>query len=264
MGIQLIAGRAFTDRDRPPAPAAMLINTSLARRYFSGTDPIGKRIRFDEDSDEWMTIVGIVADSRNMGLDEAPAPQLFLPMHVFPLPFMNVVARSPAGIAGVASAVKSEVRAIDPELPIDTVRPLNELVHESVAEPRFQAVLLGGFALTALLLAAIGVYGLISYSVAQRTREIGIRVALGATSRQVVGPIVREGMTLALAGVLLGAVGAFAATRTIESLLFGVAPTDPLTFGAVSGLLLAVAFVASYIPSRRALRIDPLTALRGD
>ena len=164
----------------------------------------------------------------------------------------------------MASAVRAEVRTIDPELPVDTVRPLREIVHESVAEPRFRTLLLTGFAITALALAAIGVYGLISYSVAQRRREIGIRVALGASARQVVGPIVREGMTLALAGVVLGALGAFAATRLIESLLFGVAPTDPLTFVAVSGLLLFVAFVASYIPSRRALRVDPLAALRAE
>jgi putative ABC transport system permease protein len=264
MGIRVIAGRTFTDRDRPPAPTSAIINTALARRYFSGTDPLGKRIRFDEDNDDWMTIVGIVADSRNMGLDEAPAPQLFLPMHVFSLPFMNVVARSPGGVAGVASAVRAEVRALDPELPIDSVRPLNDIVHESVAEPRFRTLLLAGFAGTALLLAAIGVYGLISYSVAQRTREIGIRVALGASAGQVVGPIVREGMLLALTGVVLGAIGALAATRMIESLLFGVAPTDPVTFVAVSVLLLLVALSASYIPSRRALRIDPLTALRSE
>jgi putative ABC transport system permease protein len=264
MGIQLIAGRSFTDRDRPPAPTSVMINTTLARRYFSGVDPIGKRIRFDEESNDWMTIVGLVADSRNMGLDQEPAPQLFLPMHVFPLPFMNVVARSPGGVAGVASAVRAQVHAIDPELPVDTARPLSEVVHESVAEPRFRTLLLGGFAVTALVLAAIGVYGLISYSVTQRTREIGIRVALGASARQVVGPILREGLTLALAGIAIGAAGAVAATRFLESLLFGVAPTDPLTFAAVSGLLLLVAVIASYIPSRRALRVDPLVALKAE
>ena len=177
---------------------------------------------------------------------------------------MSLVARSPGGAGAVASAVRAEIHALDPELPVERARPLTEVVHASVAEPRFRTMLLSGFAITALLLAAIGVYGLISYSVAQRTREIGIRVALGAGPRQVLNPIVREGMTLALIGVGLGLVGAAAATRLISSFLFGVEPTDPLTFSAVALLLLFVALLASYIPSRRALRVDPLVALRAE
>ena len=166
---------------------------------------------------------------------------------------MALVARSPGGAGAVASAVRAEIRAIDPELPVERARPLSEVVHDSVAEPRFRTMLLGGFAVTALLLAAVGVYGLISYSVAQRTREIGIRVALGARPRQVVNPIVREGMTLAAIGVALGPRGFVRRQRAwLPSFLFGVEATDPLTFAAVAGLLLGVALLASYIPSRRA------------
>ena len=264
MGIPLLSGRHFTDQDREPAPAVIIINAAMARKYWPGEDAIGKRIRFDDTKDEWFTIVGIAANSRNLGLDTEPAPLFYLPFHYFPLQFMALVARSPGGPGAVASTVRAEIRAIDPELPVDRARPLREVVDASVAEPRFRTMLLGGFAVTALLLAAVGVYGLISYSVAQRAREIGIRVALGARPRQVVTPIVREGMTLAAAGVALGLAGSVAATRLVASFLFGVQPTDPLTFVAVAGLLLGVALLASYIPSRRALRVDPLIALKTD
>ncbi|HJR59602.1 MAG TPA: ABC transporter permease [Vicinamibacterales bacterium] len=264
MGIALISGRHFTEQDRDPAPTPIIVNAVFARRNWPGEDPLGKRVRFDETKDEWLTVVGVAADSRNKGLATEPEPLMYLPYHAFTLPFMSVVARSAGGAAAVASAVRAEVRRLDPELPIDSVRPLEQIVDESVAEPRFRTMLLGVFALTALVLAAIGVYGLISYSVAQRTREIGIRVALGARPAQVMGPIVREGLVLALLGVSLGLAGALAATKVLAAFLFGVDATDPLTFAAVAALLLIVALLASYIPSRRALKIDPLTALRAE
>ncbi|MEO5897425.1 MAG: ABC transporter permease [Vicinamibacterales bacterium] len=264
MGIPLLTGRHFTEHDHDPAPAVIIINAAMARKYWPGENAIGKRIRFDETKDQWMTIVGICADSRNMGLDSDPGPLLYMPYPYFTLPFMTLVARSPGGVAAVASAVRAEVHALDPELPIDSARPMNEVVSTSVAEPRFRTMLLGGFAVTALVLAAVGVYGLISFSVAQRTREIGIRVALGARPAQVMAPIVREGMTLAAIGVGLGLVGAVFATRLLSTLLFGVKPNDPLTFGGVAALMFGVALLASYLPSRRALRVDPLTALRTD
>jgi putative ABC transport system permease protein len=262
MGIPLITGRHFTDRDRDPAPTPIIVNATLARRYWPGEDPIGKRVRFDESADTWLTVVGIAADSRNRGLAEEPEPLMYIPFHSFTLPFMSLIVRSDGGTAAVASAVRAEVHRIDPELPVDRVQPLSTILSESVAEPRFRTLLLGVFALTALALAAIGVYGLISYSVANRTREIGIRVALGAQSSQVIGPIVREGLTLAAIGIVLGLVGAYAATKAISTFLFGVEATDPLTFAGVALLLLLVAFLASYIPSRRALRVDALSALR--
>ena len=264
LGIPLITGRHFTDRDREPAPAVIIVNAAFARRHFPGEDPLGKRLRFDDTKDAWMTVVGVAGDSRSLGLDTDPGPLMYIPYQYFTLPFMSVVVRSSGGTAGVASAVRAEVRALDPDLPIDEVRPLKDVVSDSVAEPRFRMVLLGAFALTALLLAAVGVYGLISYSVTQRTREIGIRVALGARPAQVSVPIMREGLALAALGMGIGLAGAFAATRLLATFLFEVEATDPLTFAAVTGLLLGVALVACYVPSRRALRVDPLTALRAE
>jgi putative ABC transport system permease protein len=184
--------------------------------------------------------------------------------HTFTLPFMSVLATSDGGAGAVASAVRAAFKAVDPEIPVEKATPMNDVLATSVDGPRFRTLLLAAFAGTALLLAVIGVYGLVSYSVAQRTREIGIRVALGASSSQVIGPIVGHGMLLAAIGVAIGLVGSLFATRLVASFLYGVAPTDPVTFGGVSVLLLTVAFVASYVPSRRALRVDPLTALRAD
>jgi predicted permease len=264
LGIPLLAGRDLTPQDRDPAPAAVIINSAFARRYLPDVDPLGKRIRFDDAEDDWITIVGVVADTRASGLAIDPRPTIYLSFHTFTLPFMSVLVKSDAGDAAVAAAVRAAYKEVDPEIPVGRIRTMNEVLASSVAEPRFRTYLLGAFAGTALLLAVIGVYGLVSYSVSQRTREIGIRVALGASSSQVIGPIVRHGMILALIGVGLGLVGAVFAGQVVASFLYGVQPTDPLTFTAVAVLLLAVAFVASYLPSRRALRVDPLTALRAE
>jgi len=264
LDIPIIKGRIFTDRDRDPAPAVAIVNATFARRYFAAQDPIGKRVRFGDTGDEkdWITIVGISGDTHNLGLNEPPTPLLYLPYDTFPLAFMGIVARSPAGSGVVASIARNEVKAIDPEMPIDRIVPLHSLLDESVAEPRFRTLLLGAFALMAVALAAVGIYGLMSFSVVQRTREIGIRVALGARPGQVVMPVVREGLTLALAGIGIGAIGAFAATRLLKTFLFDVPPGDLLTYFAVALLLLGVALFATYIPSRRAARVDPVTALR--
>ncbi len=264
LGIPIIEGRAFTDHDRDPAPAVAIINATLARRYFAGQDPVGRRVRFSDGNDDWIAIVGVAGDSRNVGLGEPPTSLLYLPYDTFPLAFMSIAARSTGGSSVVASIARSEVKAIDPDLPIDQIAPLHELLDESVAEPRFRTLLLSAFALMAVVLAAVGLYGLMSFSVLQRTREMGIRVALGAQPRQVVLPIVREGLTLALAGVALGIAGSFAATRLLTTFLFDVPRTDPLTHLAVAVLLLGVAFLATYIPSRRAARVDPTTALRAE
>jgi predicted permease len=260
--IPIIEGRTFTDQDREPAPPVAIVNAMLARKYFAGQDPVGKRVRFGDSGEDWITIVGVVGDSRNVGLNEPPTPLLYLPYHTFPLAFMGIVARSGGGSGVVASIVRSAVKNIDPEMPVDKIVPLRELLTESVAEPRFRTLLLGAFALLAVALASVGVYGLISFSVTQRTREIGIRVALGAQARQVVMPLVLEGMTLAITGIALGVAGSFAATRLLAGFLFGVRPTDPLTHFAVVVLLLGVALLATYIPSRRAARVDPINALR--
>jgi putative ABC transport system permease protein len=189
---------------------------------------------------------------------------LYLPYETFPLAFMSIITRSTAGVAVIASLARSEARHIDPDLGIDRIVPLSNVVRESVAEARFRTLLLAAFALIALMLAAVGIFGLMSYSVAQRTREIGIRVALGATARQVVLPVVGEGLWLAVAGSALGMLGSFAASQLLRTFLYQVGPTDPLTYAAVAALLLGVALVATLIPSRRAARVDPIIALRSE
>jgi putative ABC transport system permease protein len=265
LGIPLIKGRTFTEEDGEGAQPVAIVNTTLVRRYFEGQDPIGRRVRFGEDGgDDWITIVGVVADSRNVGLKDPPTPLLYFPYQTFPLAFMGIVVRSAAGAGAIASLARTEARNIDPDMGIDRIVPLSDVVHESVAEPRFRALLLGAFAGIALVLAAVGIFGLMSFSVAQRTREIGIRVALGASARQVVLPVVGEGLTLAVAGIALGVVGSFAVSQLLGTFLYDVRPTDPLTYAAVGVLLLGVALIATYLPSRRASRVDPIVALRSE
>jgi putative ABC transport system permease protein len=264
LGIPLIKGRAFTDQDRDPAPAVAIVNTTFVRKYFTSQDPIGRRVRFGESEKDWITIVGVAGDSRNVGLNEQPTPVLYLPYDTFPLAFMSIAVRSTAGAGVIASTARREAKNIDPDIGIDRIVPLSEVVHESVAEPRFRTLLLAAFAVIALVLAAVGIFGLISFTVAQRTREIGIRIALGARPDQVVGSVVREGLMLAAGGLALGIAGSFVTTRLLETLLYDVHGTDPLTYTAVAALLIGVALVATYIPSRRAAHVDPVTALRAE
>jgi putative ABC transport system permease protein len=264
LGIPIVAGRTFTEQDREPAPAVIVVNRTLVRTYFDGVDAIGKRVRFGESGEDWMTIVGIAGDSRNVGLGELPLPLIYLPYHNFPLPFMAIAVRSAAAPATIASLARAEITAADPELAVAKVEPLREVLRESVAAPRFRTLLLVAFAGMAVVLASVGSYGLISYSVAQRTREIGIRMALGAQARQVMMPVLGQGLALALTGIAIGLVGSVAASRLLSNFLFGIEPSDPLTYLLVSTLLLCVTVAASIIPSRRALRVDPLTALRAE
>jgi putative ABC transport system permease protein len=265
MGIPLRSGRTFDETDRETAPPVAIVSESMARRYWPGRDPIGKRLRFDEgENNPWFTVVGLVGDVRQLGLSrEAPA-LLYLPYEQFALPFTSVAVRSSLPRGAVTTLLKAQLAAIDPDLPFGNITSLQEAIESNVAQPRFRAVLIGVFALLALVLAAVGVYGLISYTVTRRTREIGIRVALGAAPRQVILPVIREGITLALAGIGVGLAGAFAASRALSAFLFGVGPSDPLTFTGVALLMLLVAVLASYIPSRRALSIDPVLALRAE
>jgi putative ABC transport system permease protein len=265
MGIPLLSGRSFDDRDTEKAPPVAMVNAVLARRYWPGENPIGRHLRFEDRAGEpWVTIVGVVANARQLGLGEDAPPLLYLPYEQFALPFTSVVVRSPLPVGTVTSLLKTQLSAIDPELAFGDIVSLESVVERSVDQPRFRATLLGVFALLALMLAAVGVYGLISYTVAQRTREIGIRVALGASPRRVLLAMLREGLLLALAGVGIGLAGAFVAARALTAFLFGVSAADPLTFSAVALLLLAVALLASYVPSRRALKVDPIVALRAE
>ena len=265
MGIPLVAGRTFADTDTAGAPPVAIVSEALARKHFPGENPVGKRIRFDEDKKSAaITIVGLVGDVRQLGLREAPPPLLFFPYRQFSLPFTTLAVRSALPGATVASLMRQQLAQIDPNLNMDNILPLQTSVDRHVDQPRFRALLIGMFAVLALILAAVGVYGLISYTVTERTREIGIRVALGAAPRQVLLPVVREGLVLAAAGIALGLAGAIAASRAITAFLFGVSSADPLTFAGVALLLLVVAVTASYIPSRRALKVDPVVALRAE
>lgn len=265
MGVPVVAGRAFDDRDSEDAPPVVIVNVALARRYWPGQDPIGKRIRFDADpKTPASTVVGLVADTRQLGLKEAPPPLLYVPYRQFPLVFTTVAVRSALPYAAVVSLLKSQLAAVDPDLAFGDVDPLETDVRNSIAEARYRAMLIGVFAVLALVLAAVGVYGLISFTVTQRTREIGIRVALGASSGQVLRAVGREGILPALSGILLGLAGAFAATRALAAFLYGVTTWDPATFLGVALVLFIVAAAATYIPSRRALSVDPVVALRSE
>ena len=265
MGVPVVAGRVFDQRDGDTAPLVAIANVTLARRYWPGLNPIGQRIRFDSDPKAPpITIVGLVADTRQLGLKEAPPPLLYVPYEQFSLPFTTVAVRSALPHAVVASLLKAQLAALDPDLAFGDVNPLDTEVRNSLAEARFRAQLIGLFAVLALALAAIGLYGLISYTVTQRMREIGIRVALGAAPRQVMLPTLVEGVGIALAGVVLGVLAAIVAGRALASFVFGIGTADPVTIAGVSLVLLLVAATASYVPSRRALKVNPVVALRAE
>ena len=263
MGIPLVGGRTFADSDTRDATAVAIVNVALTRKYFPGENAIGKRVRFDSDpKTPAITVVGIVGDVRQLGLDKDVPPIMYIPYEQFALPFTTFAVRSTASASTIAGLVKAELSAIDSELPPGTVTTLQGVIDRSVAQPRFRTSLISAFAIVALMLAAVGLYGLISYSVTQRTREIGIRMALGAGPAQVLTPMLREGLALAVIGTGIGLLGALVSGRVLSSFVFGIGTSDPMTFGIVALMLLAVAFVAILIPSRRALRVDPITALR--
>ncbi len=262
MGIPLIRGRAFTERDTTGAPRVAIVNETFARRFFPDEDPIGKRIHVTNGPETFREIVGIVGDVRHYGLErEAPA-QAYEPYLQQPFAGMSIVVRTAADPANLSAAMRQEVFALDKDQPVASVRTLEEILAESVAQRRFSMFLLGLFGGIALLLASVGIFGVMNYTVAQRTHEIGIRLALGAQRRDILRLVVGQGMGLALIGVALGLVAAFAGTRVMASMLYGVSATDPLTFTGVALLLAVVAFLACYLPARRATKVDPMIALR--
>ena len=274
IGIPLVKGRGVTEADRVGAPRVVVINQEAARRYFPGEDPIGKRIELgwsteiEEGGPEQALggeIVGVVGNVRQIDLASEHLPIVYLPFQqIGALNYVSVVVRSTAEPALLAASVRAAIRELDPDLPIQEYRTMAEHVGESVARPRFYTVLLGAFAGIALLLASVGIYGVLSYLVAQRTRELGIRVALGASGGQVLALVMRRGLALTATGVLAGVLAALAATRLLASLLFGVGAADPLTFVVVSLTLLGVAALACWLPARRAARVDPVVALRAE
>lgn len=263
MNIALLRGRVFTDHDTANSPQVMVVSNAFVKQYFPNEDAVGKRIIFDGDDKTPREIVGVVADIRRDGLDVDIYPEMYVSHLQNPERRMNVVIRTEAQDASqLTQAVRAEVKAFDPNQIIWRAQTLEQLLSTSVAPRRFNMMLLGIFAGVALVLAAVGLYGVMSYSVSWRTREIGIRMALGANRADVLRLVVRQGMTMTLIGLALGLVGAFSISRVLRSLLHGVSPTDPLTFVAVSIVLLAVALLACLVPARRATRVDPIIALR--
>jgi putative ABC transport system permease protein len=263
MDIALQRGRAFTTHDTANTPQVMVVSEAFVKRYFPNEDPIGRRIIFDGNNRVPREIVGIVADVRRNGLDVEVQPEMYVSHVQNPERRMNVVLRTESGDASqLAQAARAEVKAFDANQIIWRVQTLEELLGTSVAPRRFNMLLLGIFAGVALVLAAVGLYGVMSYSVSWRTHEIGIRMALGAKRADVLRLVVRQGMTMTLIGLAIGLAGAFVFSRVMIGLLHGVSPTDPLTFTGVSIVLLLVAFLACLIPARRATRVDPIVALR--
>ena len=264
MMVPLLKGRGFSDRDVRGSPNVVIVNDFLARRYFSDGDAIGKRITLEDNpkEEDWVTIVGVVGDTKPRELRSEPVAELYMPYKQQPERGMSLMIRYRDGGTSVAAAVRNEVLALDKDQPIYSIRTLDSVLSESVATPRFRTLLLGVFAGVALILAGVGIYGVISYAVSQRTHEIGIRMALGAQAADVLTLVLKGGMTLALIGVALGLAGAFALTRLMTTLLFSVRPTDAATFATVSIGLLIVALFACFIPAWRATKVDPLVALR--
>jgi len=266
--IRLASGRFFDARDADQAPKVAIVNQSMARAFWGDKSALGRRIRpaIAEFGEEWYTVVGVIADVKNNGIDQPTGTEFYLPFsqgYIW-LNSVHIAVRSQIASSAVVSSVRRAVHDIDPALPLTKVRTLDEVVAASQSRPRFLTLLLTLFAGVALTLAAVGIYGVISYSVAQRTREFGIRMALGAQHRAVLGQVLRRGLLLTVGGVVIGLIGAFALTRFLSGFLFGVAPTDPATFAGVSLLLGVIAILASYIPARRATRVDPLVTLRAE
>jgi putative ABC transport system permease protein len=265
MGVPVIRGRTFSTRDTETAPRVAVISASLARKFFASKDPIGQQVTLDELTDpkaQWFSVVGVVEDVRYRSLNTAPMPLLYYPASQQQFPEFTLVARTAGDPMAIVPTVRAMVRALDPVMPLQDVRTMGQVVSSSMAGARFRTSLLVALALIALVLAAVGVYGVMSYSVEQRTQEMGLRMALGASPRDVLRLVTGHGVRLAVVGIALGAIAAWGLTRVLASVLFGVTPTDPLTFGTIAVLLAAVASLASYIPARRATRADPMLVLR--
>jgi len=264
MRTPLIEGRGFGDGDGQDAPRVIVVNETFARRFFPGANPsenaIGKRVRFG--GEQFWQIVGVARDGKYFSIGEAPRMFVYSPLLQDYATSATLIVRTSSNPERMISTIRDEVRKLDPNLPVFGVKTLTEHMGVSLFPARVAATLLGGFGLLALTLAGIGIYGVMAYAVTQRTREIGIRVALGARPTDVLRLCMRHGVLLSVIGVLIGLVATFALTRLMASLLYGVSPTDAVTFISISLLLTAVALLASYLPARRATKVDPMIALR--
>ena len=262
LGIPLLQGRAFTDADNEKAPGVAIVNETLARRFWPNQDPMGKRLRRSKSEDPaWYSIVGVVSDVRHSSLDKEPVPEVYFSYLQESSSFMVLVAQTATRAESFASTLRREVQAVDKDQPLSNVKTMEQLMAESKAGRNFNTLLMTGCAVIALVLAAAGIYGVVSYTVTQRTREIGIRMALGAPQDRILKTVIKDGLKLALFGLVPGLILAFALTRIMGSLLYEVSVTDPVVFIAASLVLLAVALVASFLPARRATRVDPVTAI---
>lgn len=260
MGIPFLRGRTFSDQDQANTPTAVVISQTMANRYWPNQDPLGKQVKFVGD-DSIGTVVGVVGDTKQYWVEEEQRPQFYVPYSQNPGIFATVVARTSVEPLSLSEQVRQAVWKVDKDQPMWKIRTVEFLVNRSVADRKFLMALMGIFAAIALVLTTVGLYGVISYLVNQRTQEIGIRMALGAQVSQILRMVLRQGMVLVLVGVGLGLVASWLVTRLIKTLLFQVSATDPMTFGAISMLLVVVALVACYLPARRAARVDPLEAL---
>jgi putative ABC transport system permease protein len=262
MGIPLRKGRNFSDSDNAGAPLAAIINETAARRFWPNEEPLGKRLKRGRPENPWITVVGVVGSVSHTSLHVASQPELYLPYQQNPGHNLTLVARTTSDPKTFAGAVRREVSSIDSDLPVSNLKFMDEIIGKSVAQPRVYALLLAIFAGLALVLASIGIYGVMSYTVTQRTHEIGIRMALGARPVDVLKLIVQQGMILGVAGIIIGLIASFALTRVISSQLYGITATDPMTFAAISILLILVVLLACCIPALRATKVDPMTAVR--
>ena len=265
MAIQLLQGRALTERDTETTPSVALINETMAREMWPGQDPIGKRIKFpgsEKNPQPWRTVIGIVGDVKQYALDRKDPMQIYLPEAQFPTSFMTLVVHTSSDPKTLIAAVRTEIHEMDKDQAVYNIATMEQLLAESISLRRFSTLLLMSFAGVALMLSGVGIYGVISYSVTQRTHEIGVRMALGASRRDIIHLVVRQGMAMTLAGVGIGLIATFALTRVMESLLFNVSATDPATLIIVPVALTIVALGACFVPARRAAKVDPMVALR--
>jgi predicted permease len=262
LGIALLRGRVFNDSDDDKAPKVAVINEAVARLYWPHESALGRRFRSVRPKSPWITVIGIIANARTESLAEDAVPKVYLNLYQEGGKHLAIFLRGRLDPGAIPDLVRGQVQSVDPALPVFGAQTLNQTLSASVAERRFAMQMVACFALTALLLAALGIYGVISYMVSERTHEFGIRMALGACRRNIVRIVLRQGLGLALVGAVLGLAGSLVVSNLMSGLLYGVKPTDPMTFGGVAVLLIAVALLACYVPAQRAVRVDPMDALR--